>query len=102
MASIQWNWLKAIAEKFTPVTFTQTDSTKTATVAAPTGVAPTIGEALTGVDTGTDMTAAQAGGLVADIASLETQVNALIVDVRGNKSNVNELVDLLQDMLVAK
>lgn len=33
---------------------------------------------LTGVDTGTDMTAAQAAQIVADFAALETAVNGLI------------------------
>lgn len=40
---------------------------------------PTTTEALTGVDTGTDMTAAQASGLVADLDSLNTAVNAILV-----------------------
>lgn len=39
---------------------------------------PTTTEALTGVDTGTDMTSAQAAGLVADLDSLNTAVNAII------------------------
>lgn len=40
---------------------------------------PTTTEALTGVDTGTDMTAAQAAGLIADLDSLNTAVNAILV-----------------------
>jgi len=34
---------------------------------------------LTGVDTGTDMTAAQAATIVADLTSLTTKLNAILV-----------------------
>jgi len=90
-------WRDALKTPATKVTFTQTHSTADTTVAAPTGVAPTISETLTGVDTGTDMTAAQAAGLVADIASLETQVNALIADNLNLRKVVTKLIDILQD-----
>ena len=69
-------FLRKAWRSMTQTTFTQTDSTATATVAAPTAT-------LTGVDTGTDMTAAQAATIVADI--------------RGNKSNINEIIDALQN-----
>ena len=81
---------------YTKTTFTQTYSTADTTVAAPTAVAPTIAEALTGVDTGTDMTAAQAAGLVADIAALETEVNALIADNLNLRKVATQLIDILQ------
>lgn len=37
---------------------------------------------LTGVDTGTDMTAAQAAQIEADLAELRTQLNALLAALR--------------------
>lgn len=43
----------------------------------------TITTDLTGVDTGTDMTAAQAAQIEADLASLRTAVNALIAANEG-------------------
>jgi hypothetical protein len=38
---------------------------------------------LTGVDTGTDMTAAQAAQIEADLAAIETKLNALIAAAQG-------------------
>ena len=45
---------------------------------------PTTTEALTGVDTGTDMTSAQAAGLIADLDSLNTAVNAILVALENH------------------
>lgn len=44
---------------------------------------------LTGVDTGTDMTAAQAATIVADLAALKTAVDA-------NNAAIDSLIDKLQ------
>ena len=44
---------------------------------------------LTGVDTGTDMTAAQAATIVADLAALKTAVDA-------NNTAIDSLIDKLQ------
>lgn len=90
-------WLKALADDFTKPTITQTYSDTDTTVAAPTAVAPTVNEPLAGVDTGVDMTAAQAAGLVSDIFSLETQVNALIADNLNLRKVLGALIDLFQD-----
>lgn len=38
---------------------------------------------LTGVDTGTDMTAAQAATIVADLTALKTAVNAILAALEG-------------------
>lgn len=38
---------------------------------------------LTGVDTGTDMTAAQAAQIEADLAAIETKLNAVIAALEG-------------------
>lgn len=38
---------------------------------------------LTGVDTGTDMTAAQAAQIVADLGNIETKLNAIIAALEG-------------------
>lgn len=43
----------------------------------------TITATLTGVDTGTDMTAAQAATIVADLNSIKTKMNALIAAAKG-------------------
>jgi len=45
---------------------------------------------LTGVDTGTDMTAAQAATIVADLAALKTAVD-------GNNAAIDSLIDRLQE-----
>ncbi len=55
--------------------YTQTYSTATRTHVAPTAT-------LAGVDTGTDMTAAQAATIVADILSLNKLIVALIDDLQ--------------------
>ena len=55
--------------------YTQTYSTADRTHAAPTAT-------LTGVDTGTDMTAAQAATIVADILELNKLIVALIDDLQ--------------------
>ena len=57
-------------------TFTQTYSTASRTHPAPTAT-------LVGVDTGTDMTAAQAATIVADILALNKLVVALIDDLQS-------------------
>ena len=38
---------------------------------------------LTGVDTGTDMTAAQAATIVADLNSIKTKINAILAALEG-------------------
>ena len=57
-------------------TYTQTYSTAIRTHVAPTAT-------LTGVDTGTDMTSAQAATIVADILSLNKLIVALIDDLQS-------------------
>ncbi len=43
----------------------------------------TITADLTGVDTGTDMTAAQAGALGTDLAAIATKMNAILAALEG-------------------
>ena len=70
-----WRQNLAAGAAASEVTFTQTYSTATATV-------PAITVALTGVDTGTDMTAAQA--------------TTIVNDITANRQLINKIIDALQ------
>lgn len=65
-------------------TFTQTDSTADATISAPTAV------------TGSSSAGANGYSSAGEAAAIQTAVNALVVDVRDNKSAINSIIDALQ------
>jgi len=107
---VRWSWIQALKSAFTRAEFTQTDSTATATVAAPTAAAPAaitatvVGDTVSTEGTGwspaseadADAHHVAIDALVADVTAIRAEVVKLVADVRGNKSNINSVIDLLQ------